>query len=72
MKWDPINAALIQNDLGLIIGCANGFLYKYSLINPTSPKLINIINLNSHIFCFLKMNEEKLLCGQEGGYLNIV
>ena len=56
----------------LIIGCIDGSLYKYSLATPSTPSLVSTIKLPYGVYSLLSLSDDRLLCGQKEGYLNMV
>ena len=63
---------LINNDSVLVIGCAGGHLLFYNLAKPTSPSLYNELLLRENILSLIMLTPDLLICGQYGGYLDIV
>ena len=64
VKENPKRGIIIKDSTLLIVGCNDGYLHLFSLNNPLAPSIITTIKLNfNNSWAFLKLSEDKLLCG---------
>lgn len=53
----------------ILVGCTGGLLLR---LDPVNFFVTLRIQLHKHIFCLLQLDSETVLCGQLGGYLDLV
>ena len=76
MKDETIRCAVSVGDFlqeqverHIFIGCTNGNLLR---LDPVNYFVTMQIKLKKHIFCMLQIDDNSLLCGQLGGFLDLV
>ena len=53
----------------IFVGCTNGHLLR---LDPVNYFTTMSVKLKKHIFCLLQIDENTILCGQLGGFLDLV
>ena len=76
MKDETIRCAISVGDFQpqnvekhIFVGCTNGHLLR---LDPVNYFVTLKVKLRKHIFCLLQIDADTILCGQLGGFLDLV